>query len=103
MVEGESGILAVCPKDEPASCIGASSRRLEWPNGAISLLFTAEEPERLRRQAGEKLWGDELASWRYDRDAWDMAMFGLRLDATLRAVVTTTPNADQLGQRTDRR
>jgi len=47
MIEGESGILAICPPDERPEYI-ASKRRLEWPNGAISLIFTADEPERLR-------------------------------------------------------
>jgi hypothetical protein len=35
-------------------------------------------------------WCDELASWRYP-EAWDMLMFGLRLGADPRIVVTTTP------------
>ena len=39
MVEGESGILAVCPQDE-RPLYRVSKRRLEWPNGALSLLST---------------------------------------------------------------
>ncbi|MCL5460268.1 hypothetical protein M3M33_16645, partial [Loigolactobacillus coryniformis] len=35
MIEGESGILAKCPKDE-RPLYQASKRRLVWPNGAIS-------------------------------------------------------------------
>ena len=45
MIEGESGILAVCPSNERPLYV-SSKRRLEWPNGAISLIFTADEPER---------------------------------------------------------
>lgn len=34
---------------------------------------------------------DELAAWKYMRDTWDMAQFGLRLGTRPRAIVTTTP------------
>lgn len=90
MVEGESGILAICPREERPEYI-ASKRQLKWPNGAKSLIFTADEPERLRGKQHSKLWCDELASWRYQREAWDQAMFGLRLGLNPQAVVTTTP------------
>lgn len=99
MVEGESGLLSVCwagdktlrgdmlgrPSYEP------SKRRLTWANGAIATLFSAEEPERLRGPQAEVLWADELASWKYLRDTWDMAMFGLRLGDMPRTCITTTP------------
>lgn len=89
MIEGESGIMAVAqgywrPHYQP------SRRRLVWPNGATSLIFTADEPERLRGKQQEKLWADELGAWRY-AEAWDQAMFGLRLGQSPQAVVTTTP------------
>lgn len=89
MIEGESGILAKCPKDE-RPLYQASKRRLVWPNGAISLVFTADEPERLRGKQHAKIWADELAAWRYE-DSWDQAMFGLRLGKNPQAIVTTTP------------
>jgi phage terminase large subunit-like protein len=88
-IEGESGILTVCPRAERPRFI-ASRHLLEWPNGATSLLFSADEPERLRGKQHEKLWADELASWR-NPESWDQAMFGLRLGANPQAVVTTTP------------
>jgi phage terminase large subunit-like protein len=94
MVEGESGILAICPDNE-RPIYKASQRRLEWPNGARSLIFTADEPERLRGKQHMRLWADEVASWRYP-DAWDQAMFGLRLGSEPRAVVTTTPRPTAL-------
>jgi hypothetical protein len=59
MITGESGILAVCPKDARPRYI-ANKRMLAWPNGAISLLFTAEEPDRFRGKQHEKLWPAEL-------------------------------------------
>jgi phage terminase large subunit-like protein len=89
MIEGESGILNICPPSERPAYI-TSKRRLEWPNGATSLIFTADEPERLRGKQHMALWADEIAAWRYP-ESWDQAMFGLRLGDNPRAVATTTP------------
>lgn len=89
MIEGESGILAICPQNERPE-YKASKRQLSWPNGAKSLIFTADEPERLRGKQHMKLWADELAAWRY-RESWDQALLGLRLGDNPQAVVTTTP------------
>src|SRR5580698_9194557 len=77
MVRGESGILACCGRDERPRFL-AADLRLEWPNGAVSALFSAEEPDRLRGKQHMKLWCDELAAWRQP-DAFDQAMLGLRL------------------------
>ena len=94
MVEGESGILAISPSwDRPR--YEPSKRRLTWPNGAIATLYSADEPERLRGPQHDAAWCDELASWRYP-EAWDMLMFGLRLGADPRVVVTTTPRPTTL-------
>ena len=94
MVEGESGLLAIAPpwcrpKYEP------SKRRLTWPNGALATTYSADEPERLRGPQHDGAWADELGAWRYP-EAWDMLMFGLRLGANPRAVVTTTPRPNKL-------
>ena len=94
MVDGESGIMAVCPRDERPKH-NASKRRLEWPNGAISLLFSAEEPDRLRGKQHSKLACDELAAWRYE-DAWVQAKLGLRLGSRPQIVVSTTPRPTKL-------
>jgi phage terminase large subunit-like protein len=94
MIEGESGILACCPKDE-RPLYKKSERKLVWPNGVTSLIFTADEPERLRGKQHEKLWADELGAWRYP-ESWDQAQFGLRLGRNPQAVVTTTPRPTQL-------
>lgn len=93
MIEGESGILAVCSKAERPTFV-ASKRQLQWPNGAKSLIFTADEPERLRGKQHMKFWADELAAWRYP-EAWDQAMFGLRLGKHPQACITTTPRPIQ--------
>jgi phage terminase large subunit-like protein len=89
MIEGESGILAICPPDE-RPLYKKSDRKLAWPNGAISLIFTADEPERLRGKQHAKLWADETGSWRYV-ESWDQAMMGLRLGRKPQGIVTTTP------------
>lgn len=97
MVEGESGIMAVCAgtaKDGQARPSMPryipSKRRIEWPNGCKSLIFTADEPERLRGKQHQKLWGDEIAAWRYE-EAWRQATLGLRLGPSPQALLTTTP------------
>lgn len=94
MIEGESGILAVCPKHE-RPLYQVSKRQLSWPNGAKSLIFTADEPDRLRGKQHEKLWADELGAWRHP-EAWDQARLGLRLGSCPQALVTTTPRPTKL-------
>ena len=94
MVLGESGLMAVCPRDERPRYARAAGR-LAWPNGATSLLFSAEEPDRLRGKQHMKLWLDELAAWK-EPDAFDQALLGLRLGAKPQAVVTTTPRPTKL-------
>jgi phage terminase large subunit-like protein len=90
MVEGESGLLAIAPPwNRPI--YQSSRRRITWPNGAIAMLYSAEEPERLRGPQHDGAWCDEVATWGYYQDAWDNLMFGLRLGQSPRAVVTTTP------------
>jgi phage terminase large subunit-like protein len=94
MIEGESGILAICSPSERPLYI-PSKRQLLWPNGAKSLIFTADEPERLRGKQHMKAWADEVAAWRY-RDAWDQLMFGLRLGSSPQVCATTTPKNTEL-------
>lgn len=89
MIEGESGLLAVCRADRPT--YEPSKRRLTFPNGAIATLYSAEEADRLRGPQHHALWCDELAAWKNAQAVWDMAMFGLRLGKRPRAIVTTTP------------
>jgi phage terminase large subunit-like protein len=94
MVLGESGILKCCRRDERPRYL-ASAGRLEWPNGAVSLLFSAEEPDRLRGKQHMKLWLDELAAWRRP-EAFDQAMLGLRLGDKPQMIVTTTPRPTRI-------
>jgi phage terminase large subunit-like protein len=90
IVEGESGILAVHPRDfrptyEP------SKRRLTWPNGAMASLFNATEPDQLRGPQHDAAACDEIAKWREADDTWANLMLGLRLGNAPRCVVATTP------------
>ena len=94
MVEGPSGLLAVCPpwnrpRYEP------SKRRLTWPGGAVATTFSADEPERLRGPQSDCAWIDELAAFRYPA-AVDNLLFGLRLGDDPRLCVTTTPRPVRL-------
>lgn len=100
MVEGSSGILSCAWKDDVDNMgrpMGipdyepSKSHRLTWANGCVCHCYSAEEPDRLRGPQHEFLWADELAAWKYMQDAWDMAMFGLRLGVNPQAMISTTP------------
>lgn len=90
IVEGESGVLSVCPPWFQAT-YEPSKRRITWPNGSMATLFTAVEPDRLRGPQHHWAIADELAAWRYAQDAWDMLMLGLRLGDHPVVGVATTP------------
>ena len=94
MVEGSSGVLAISP-DYERPIYSSSNRRLTWPNGSKAILFSADEPDRLRGPQCYKAWADELAAWRYP-DAWDQLQFGLRLGSHPQCIVTTTPRPTQI-------
>ena len=92
VVEGESGLLAICPPWNTPD-YESSKRRLTWPNGAIATLYDAMEPKQLRGPQHEKIWFDELAKYRYAQECFDMAMFGLRIGRNPQWIATTTPQA----------
>jgi phage terminase large subunit-like protein len=95
MVEGESGILSVfSPNKRPL--YEPSKRKITFHNGAIALLFSAEEPERLRGPQCDTAWCDELAAWKYPQETWDMFQFGFRSGENPRCVITTTPKPIKL-------
>ena len=95
MIQGDSGILAVCPPWN-APVWESSKRRLTWPNGAMAFAFSSYEPDQLRGPQFDAAWCDELASWQYPRLTWDNLAFGLRLGANPKCVVTTTPKPIEL-------
>lgn len=95
MVEGESGLLAVCARYGIALSYRKSSYEIDFPNGSKALMYSADEPDRLRGAQHHYAAADELAAWRYP-DAWDQLQFGLRLGTHPRQVVATTPRPKPL-------
>lgn len=98
MVEGVSGLIAVHQQSERPNWI-PSRRRIEWDNGAVAQIFSAENPEGLRGPQFSAAWCDELAKWRHAEATFDMLQFGLRLGERPRQVVTTTPRPGALLKR----
>ena len=90
MVLGDSGMKAT---QKPYNKIkwSPTNRRITWEDGATALLFSADEPERLRGVQCHAAWSDELASWRYQKEAWEQLQLGLRLGSFPRNLITTTP------------
>jgi len=91
MIEGESGILRVCENAGYLPDWSPSKRRLTFPNGAVALGYTAEEPDRLRGRNDGAGWLDEPAHYPNVQYVWDMFMYGLRHGTHPRVAITTTP------------
>lgn len=98
MVEGVSGLLAVHPAAERPHWM-PSRNRLEWANGAVAQLYSAQEPKSLRGPQFAAAWCDELAKWPNADEVFDMLQFGLRLGDHPRQLVTTTPRPTALIKR----
>lgn len=102
MVEGESGLLAVCAPDR-TPLFEPSLRRLTWPNGAQATVYSALEPESLRGPQHSHAWCDEIAKWDGASDratrTWDNLLLGMRLGEQPRVLATTTPRAVTLVKR----
>lgn len=73
-----------------------SNRCVEFSNGAKAFTYNAVEPDQLRGPQHDFIWHDELAKWKYARETWDQAQFGLRLGKHPRQIVTTTPRPIEL-------
>ena len=98
MIEGPSGLAHIGPEDE-RPLFFSSRRRLEWPNGAVGYVFSAEDPDSLRGPQFDTAWCDEIGAWAKDEATWDMLMFGLRLGDNPRVAATTTPRPSKLVKR----
>lgn len=104
MVEGESGLLNVCWKNDKTykgTHIGLpvwspTNNTLTWANGSKAEFFSAEDPERLRGPQFHSAWCDEIAAWRNMQDVWDMLQFTLRLGKHPKVYITTTPKPKKL-------
>ncbi|NWG72435.1 MAG: DNA-packaging protein, partial [Parvularculaceae bacterium] len=98
MIEGPSGILA-CSHPSRRPAFSPSRRRLDWPNGAVARLFSAEDPDGLRGFEFYAAWSDELCKWRYPEETWSNLQLALRLGPRPRQAVTTTPRPTALIKR----
>ncbi|MEM9054175.1 MAG: terminase family protein [Pseudomonadota bacterium] len=99
MIEGPSGLRTIEPWDHLRPVFSVSRRRLEWPNGAVGLVFSAEDPESLRGPQFDAAWCDEIGIWVRGETVWNNLQLGLRLGADPRCVATTTPRPVPLVQR----
>jgi phage terminase large subunit-like protein len=96
MIEGESGILRVCEQSAGYVPIWEpSKKRLTFPNGAICIGYTAEEPDRLRGRNDGAGWLDEPGHYENVDYVWQMFMYGLRGGTHPRVAITTTPTPSQ--------
>jgi phage terminase large subunit-like protein len=91
MVEGESGILRVCENAGYRPHWEPSKRRITFPNGAIVIGYTAEEPDRLRGRNDGAGWLDEPGHYENVAYVWSMFLYGLRGGSDPRVAITTTP------------
>jgi predicted phage terminase large subunit-like protein len=94
-LEGDSGLLAVIPKELLAD-YNKSLHEIKLINGAFIKGIPASEPERFRGGQWHGAWLDELAAWEYLQDSWDMIMFAVRLGARTRIIASTTPKPKPL-------
>lgn len=90
MINGESGILAVHPRNERPT-YHPSMRLLKWPNGAQAHCLSAEDPDSLRGLQFSAGLLDELAKYRYAEDVWSNYQFALRLGSRPLTFIATTP------------
>ena len=100
MATGESGVLNVGPKEEQPE-FKPSQRRLEWPNGSIATLFSAETPDQLRGQQFHYFACDELAAYTQfvgvdGLTAFENMRIATRLGERPYGVVATTPKRTEV-------
>ena len=94
LVEGESGLLN-CLAQEMIETWNRSLGELVLINGTRYKLFSATEPNRLRGPQHHRVFADELAAWEYP-ETFDQILFGLRLGASPKAIIATTPRPTPL-------
>lgn len=96
MIEGPSGILHACSKDEMPQ-YKKSECKIIWPNGSVTLCFSSQEPDTFAGPQYYKFWADEFALWPYAEDCFDHITLGLRMKGKRlsgdinQMLITTTP------------
>jgi len=95
IANGPSGILAQAhPDRRPEFTEGRNI--IEWANGSIALLYSAETPEALRGPQFHYAWIDELFKFKYQEALYDQVLFSLRLGKHPQAIITSTPRPTDL-------
>lgn len=89
MIEGESGILSIFPKDKRPK-YEPTKRRVTFHTGAWATCFSAEEPDQLRGPQHDTAWLDEPAAYPHLDAVWKWLVPAMRLGDP-RVVLTTTP------------
>jgi phage terminase large subunit-like protein len=104
MINGESGILSICPPDNKP-ILKKQEGVLLWPNGSKAIIYTADRPDQLRGPTLHAAAADELAAWNFVKDeagtnAWDNLQLATRevydkegLIHQPQILVTTTPKS----------
>ena len=100
MVDGDSGIMSVCPPSEQPLW-EPSKRRLTFPNGTTVTAFSSEVPDALRGPQFHWGLGDEVATWETTPDssgltALDNLRIAMRLGSHPQLFLMTTPKRTQL-------
>lgn len=92
-VFGPSGLIAHNPGVKFTTHAGGTFVR--WPNGSTAQLFgayTKQDVERFRARGNRHIyWCEELAAWRYLREAWENMELGLRQGVNPHIIASTTP------------
>lgn len=92
MILGPSGIKSICDERGIELKWNKGDHMITWPNGVVTLYFSADQPERLRGVNSSKFWMDEVVAWEKDPQyVFDMMIFGLRLDDDPSWMISTTP------------
>ena len=99
MIEGVSGLRSITDCYAFYPTYSPSRRRLEYPNGAVATVYSAEDPDSLRGPQFDAAWCDEIAAWPNGEAVWDTLQMGVRLGKSPVCVATTTPRPVPLVQR----
>jgi phage terminase large subunit-like protein len=90
MIDGVSGVKAVASKGGYPH-FEVSRRRLIWPNGAMAMVYSAEDPDSMRGPQFDGAWGDEFAAWTNPQAVLDTLRPAMRVGENPQMVLSTTP------------
>lgn len=92
-IYGPSGLLSHNPRIRVRQRAGGT--QVLWPNDSEARLFgthSREDVERLRAGGNRNIfWCEELAAWRYLKEAWENMELGLRRGRRPHVIGSTTP------------